>query len=165
MEVTDWASAKNLVLPVSVDSAGENARHGRVGERNERRAGVLVVLVRVQHEVLRIEKVVLLCELCSTGVGLDRELRLRSASLFRGDDDHAVGATCAVNGGSRRVLQNTDGFDVTRVDRHQWIGRSCAITSSITNRGATDIVLDGKAVDDIERLGVARDGRCASDAD
>ena len=44
-------------------------------------------------------------------------LRLAFPGLFRGDEDHAVGALRSVDGRRGGILQNVDRLDVARVDR------------------------------------------------
>ena len=96
-----------------------------------------------------------------TDRSLERNRRTAFLAPFGGNQDHTVCSTRAVQGGSRSVLQDRDGFDITRVEGvHYVVGRIDVVAHL-----ATVTRLGRDAVDDIERLIRRIHGTDTADAD
>src|SRR4029079_7777570 len=111
-----------------------------------------------------VEQVVAVRYGLAPAVAVERKSRPRRLAVFGGDDDDAVRPARAVDRRRGRVLQDLDRLDVARVERGERIRRNLrrrlsGITPAVARILRVRIVLDGEAVDDIQRLIVARGRR------
>ena len=132
----------------------------------------LVLVLHVLHELVEIEHFQLLGDITVVQAGAETHGRTLLVSHLGGDQDDAVGAERAVNGGGGSVLEDLDALDIHRVETGKAVdvlvgvtGLEVGVTHQVHHLRAALGRVDDDTVHDIERFRITVERVHASDTD